>query len=306
MANNRKKGGVGGRGNSSGGRFGMSLTGPGTVFTVAFIALAVGMGLLLSRGVAPRSVLSDPGETGDLQLVQETPAVNEKGLQLRTLRFQECASTVTIDLLLDRSGSMSDPTPSGIQKIQRLKEAVSSLVANAKDTSIIGFQSFSSDSITNDVPISYYKDVKNLVSAKLSALFPSGGTPTHDALDFSYNILKDSIPKFPKDRKFNFIFVSDGAPCPGVGCLGRPGQDQDPRKFTPNPADEIKDLGVNVYTVGIFSPQDRAQAFQMEDLLKSVASSPDNYYAADSGDKVKQLLTQISNRICAQEATPTP
>src|SRR4029079_7908559 len=134
---------------------------PGTMFTVAFIVLAIGMGVLLSRGVTPRSVLSDPGETGELEIVQEPPGQNENRLQLKTIKFRECASTVTIDLLLDRSGSMGLLTPSGVKKIDRLKEAVLALTQNSKDQSIIGFQSFDSSSITDDVPISYYKDVKS-------------------------------------------------------------------------------------------------------------------------------------------------
>jgi hypothetical protein len=297
MAENRKRrrGGYG---------IGINLTGPGMMFTGAFIALAIGMGVLLSRGVTPRSVLSDPGETGDLEVVEETPGANENRLQLKTIKFRECASTVTIDLLLDRSGSMAWLTPSGVRKIDRLKEAVLALTQNSKDQSIIGFQSFDSSSITDDVPISYYKDVKALIPIKVAALRPGDATPTHDALEFSYQRLKEAIPKFPKERQFNFIFVSDGAPCPGIGC-NQPGADQDPRKYTPNPADEIKALGVNVYSLGIFTAGD-PQTFLLEDLLKSIASKPENYYAANSGDDVKKLLTQISNRICEQEPTPTP
>jgi uncharacterized protein YegL len=290
---NKKRGGYG---------IGINLTGPGTIFTLGFIALAVGMGLLLSRGVTPKSTLSDPGQGQEYELISETPDPAQKGLQLKTLKFKECANTVTIDLLLDRSGSMNDPTPSGQTKLSRLQEAVSALVKDAKDTSIIGFQSFSSDTqgivpiLANDVPISYYKDVKSIFQAKLNALNANGGTPTHDALEFSYNILKDSIPNFPKDRKFNFIFISDGEPNP---------VSQDPRLFNPNPADQIKQLGVNVYSLGIFDGNQNNNPI-LAGLLKSVASTPDQYYAANTGDDVKRLLTQISQKICDQEPTPTP
>lgn len=294
---NKKKGGLG--------YSPVNLTGPGTIFTLAFIALAIGMGLLLTRGVTPRSTLTTPEQTGDLEIIPETPDPSQKGLQLKTLRFKECASTVTIDLLLDRSGSMRELTPSGQTKISRLKEAVSSMVEGAKDSSIIGIQSFDGNSITDDVPISYYKDIKSLIPLKLAALYPGSNTPTRDALDFSLNKLREALPKF-KNRKFNFIFISDGAPCPGVGCPENKtlGPDQDPRLFNPNPADEIKALGVNVFTLGIFSFNQTDPA--LSELLKSVASKPNNYYAASSGDQVKDLLKQISNRICAQEPTLTP
>ena len=71
---NRKRGGFG---------FSPSLTGPGTIFTLAFIALSVGMGLLFSRGVAPKSTLTDPGDNNaEVELIMETPIPGQKGLQL--------------------------------------------------------------------------------------------------------------------------------------------------------------------------------------------------------------------------------
>lgn len=300
MANKRKRGGFG---------FSVNLTGPGTVFTLGIIALSIGMGVLFARGPAPKAILSDPGETGDIEIVEETPDPAQKGLQLKTLKFKECASTVTIDLLLDKSTSMDEFTPSGITKLSRLIEAVLELAGNANDESIIGVQSFTTGSITNDVPISYYKDIKSTFASTIRSIQTLNATPTHDALAFSYNILKEAIPRFPPDRKFNFIFISDGAPCPGIGCpqnITPNTPDQDPRLYTPNPAAQIKELGVIVYSIGIFSQKDRAQVFVLEDLLKSIATSPDHYYAANSGDDVKRLLKEISNRICQSQVTPTP
>jgi hypothetical protein len=276
---NRKHGGFG---------FSPSLTGPGTIFTLAFIALSVGMGLLFSRGVAPKSTLTDlPDSDTEVELVIETPIPGQKGLQLKTLKFKECGSSVTIDLMLDTSGSMGDRTPSGQTKISRLREAVGELISNAKDTSIIGIQAFSTGNIREEVPVSYFKDVKGMITGRINSLSPGSTTPTHDALAFSRDVLKTAIPKFPTDRKFNFIFVSDGQPVP---------DSQDPRLFTPNPADEIKALGVTVYTLGIFDSGQQSNP-KLSDLMKSIATSPDNYYAASNADETKKLLAQISNRI---------
>lgn len=222
----------------------------------------------------------------------------KKSLQLEILKFkdQDCSQNVTADLLLDRSSSMGKLTPSGEIKIERLKEAVTNLVNKLSDTSIIGIQSFSSVSITPDVPISYYKDVKSIIPQILNDMQPDGSTPTHDALAFSYTKLQEALSNFP-GRHFNFIFISDGAPCPGIGCLGSTGINQDPRLFNPNPADQIKALGVNVYTLAIYE-SGQADKPALADLMKSIASSPQNYYEAKSADETTALLNTISERIC--------
>lgn len=296
MANNNKRRGGWG--------FSPSLTGPGSVFTIAFVALAIGMGVLLSRGVTPSSTLTEPeSKDTEVELILETPAPGQKGLQLKTLKFRECGSTVTTHFLIDRSGSMREITPSGISKMDRLKAAVTELLAKAKDTSIVGIQSFDSNSITTDVPISFYRDVKPIIPGRIASWQPGGSTPTYEALKAALSELKTALPRFP-DRKFNFIFVSDGAPCPGIGCPGTPGANQDPRLYTPNPADEIKALGVTVWSLGIFSSADSDPA--LAGLLKSIATSPTHYYAAATADDTSRLLSQISNKICSDALTPTP
>lgn len=245
----------------------------------------------------------------------------EESLQLGTIPFKKCSSIVTMDLLLDNSGSMDFLTPSFTTKISRLQQAVSTLTNKMSDDSIIGIQTFRSIGddnpqpiLTEPVPISYYKDVKGVLPGAIAGMQADGGTPTYDALTYTYQKLQAALPKFP-DRKFNLIMISDGAPCPGIGCTGPravQGKDQDPRIYSPNPADQIKDLGVNVYTVGIYSggifgQQDPSEP-KLRELLIDIASSPDNYYEAKTGDDVTSLLTQISNKICEgdEALTPTP
>lgn len=230
------------------------------------------------------------------------------GLQLQTLKFKSCAKIANVDLLLDRSGSFGYLTTLNIPKIARLREAVKALAANLNDQSIFGFQSFSSlnngNDLKNDVPISLVKDIKQIISSKLDALRANGGTPTADALNFSLSLLKEAVAKYP-DRKFNFIFVTDGAPCPGFGCTGRAGKDQDPRTYTPNPADEIKKLGINIYTVGVYGKDPNTGILEstnprFTELLQGIATTPANYFEARTGEETPQILAQISNKICKE------
>jgi len=271
----------------------------GSVTITLLLIIVIAGSIMLAGGIFPK--LKEPlpdAEEAIPDMSSITPG-GKDSLQLKTLKFKKCSGQTTVDLLLDRSSSMSLYTPSGQTKISRLKEAMLALTNKLSDSSIIGIQSFSSLSITDDVTISYYKDVKGIIPSKVNALIANGSTPTHDALTFSLGKLKEALPKFPAERKFNFILVSDGAPCPGVGCPQNPGADQDPRKYNPNPADEIKNLGVTVYTLGIYdSAQSRDP--KLAELLRSIATKPENYFEAQTGDQTTKLLEAISTKICAQ------
>jgi len=251
--------------------------------------------MLLTGGIFPQFTSSIPPNQGQANIPETNiTSSNNPSLQIKTFGFKTpsptplvCAQTITVDLLLDRTGSMNDKTPTGETKINRLKQAVLQLTGKLDDTSIIGIQSFSTGNITNDVPISYYKDVKNIIPIKVNALQASGTTPTHDALVYSYGILQTALPQF-SNRKFNFIFISDGQPVP---------DGQDPRLFNPNPADQIKALGVNVFALAVYDSS-QINNPSLRDLLKSIASKPENYYEAQNADQIDSLLQQITTKLC--------
>jgi len=272
-------------------------------FRIDFIVLSIVtlMAIMFVGGVVPK-MEPTPSETGQeyIPVPGSGTGGGKSSLQLNPIQFKKCSGTVTIDFLLDRSGSMGNLTPSGKSKISRLKEAVLELTNKLSDTSIVGIQSFSStktgtnsytNNLTNDVPVSFYKDIKTLIPVKVNSMQANGSTPTHDALAYSYGVLQTALPLF-KDRKFSFVFVSDGAPVP---------ENQDPRLFTPNPANEIKALGVNVFSLAIYD-SNQSKAPKLAELLKNVASKPGNYYEAQNADQVSSLLQQILTKLCDEPA----
>ncbi|MGE5041980.1 MAG: vWA domain-containing protein [Candidatus Levyibacteriota bacterium] len=246
------------------------------------------LGAFFLAGGIPRFDYSPTDNTPAGEVVVETPGASQDSLQLKKLKFKQCAGTLTMDLLLDRSGSMDLTTPSGVKKLDALKSAVLEITKKLTDESIIGIQSFDSVSRTNDVPINFYKNVKDTIPPALNAMAPGFQTPTHDALAFSYGLLADAVPKYT-GRKFGFIFITDGLPIPSS---------QDPRLFNPNPADQIKNLGVDVYTLGVHSPNDQL-TIDFSTLLKSIASKPGNYYEAPSADDIGNILKEITNKLCS-------
>lgn len=82
MAKNEKRG--------AGYGFGLNLTGPGTIFTLGFIALAAGMGILLTRGVTPKSTLTGSSDKYTYQIdTSDQTQTQQPGLQLKTLKLKQ-------------------------------------------------------------------------------------------------------------------------------------------------------------------------------------------------------------------------
>lgn len=250
----------------------------------AFIGLAIGAAVLLTRGVLPKSTLTPPEATGDLEIVVEDPGSGEKGLQLRTIKFKECSQTSATVMMLDRSGSMDTPPT----KMASLKEAASNYASNLSDDSIIGIQSFDSGSITEDVKVKPYGEVKAQVAAAIAALTPRGQTPTRRALMVSRDILKQAVIDYP-DKNFSYVFVSDGRPVDGSG---KDPNSEYPDAVPPNPADEIKALGVTVYTIAI-----GADAFP--DVMRMIASGPETMFSTPTGAELKDIYKKIATRQCS-------
>ena len=270
---NRKRGGFG---------FSPSLTGPGTIFTLAFIALSVGMGLLFSRGVAPKSTLTDPGDNNaEVELIMETPIPGQKGLQLKTLKFKECSATTAVSMQLDITGSLGP-------YIEDLKKAVLAFTDPLSDDSILGIQSYNSGSPrTVVIPIESYKLIKDQVKPAVMALRAGGSTPSYDAILFSGELLKEAQTKFP-DRKFNYIFFSDGNP--NVG----PSTEADLAAASKT----IKDLGITVYAVGLGNIN--------ASMIQAIASSPDTAVITSNSKELERIYKEIAQKICNQASSPTP
>lgn len=254
----------------------------GDAMITVILAIVVIAGVFLAGGALPRQSRDTQDLSSEAVIDEDSLASSTNGnqLQLKTLKFKKCSSVAAVTMMLDRSGSMSG------KKIQTLKEATLSFTSNFADESVIGIQSFNTADIREDVPVSYYKNVKDLIIQKVNALEPGSTTPTYGALQFSRDILTDAIPKFP-GKSFNYIFLSDGLPVPP--------ETQDPRDYTPNPADEIKAMGVTIFTIGIFGAADSGPGGE---LLKSIASDPSYYFSTPTGDDLSRIYEAIGTKIC--------
>lgn len=302
-------------------RGGISLTSPGSLMLGIFLLLIFGFSILLSRGIFPSSTLTDPGETGDLEVIDEVidPDGNNN-LQLRTIKFRECAQTAAIGMLADNSGSMGAP-PFSSAKIQNLKSSLSYLVNQLGDSSVASLRTFS-DRQNLIADYGFIRDNKQQLLGGINSMTPLGGTSTRTAFSNSQQDLQKAIsdPKY-KDYTFNFIFFSDGIPetqegnvCGGAVCTPREGggcrcfaDSEDPTNASlsgGNLAQSIKDLksangkNVNVYSVLLYDEaRDGFAASKFKPMMQAIASEG-NFYETPSEAELQNIFKQIAQKIC--------
>ena len=237
--------------------------------------------------------------------------------QLQVQELKNCSDTLAVEFLLDTSGSMIEEG-----KMQKLKDALTYFVAKLKDDAVIGIRTFSTTTQLL-VPFNLYKNNKLNVSSFIGSLTPGGGTSTRDAFVATQKDLQDGLGKKDfKNYTFNFIFFSDGFPetargneiNSGLGLCkpddrvesGRRCLDtqQDPTNSTlggGNIADQIKNLkntnqkNVRVFSILLF---DNVFQTQEEELMRQVASSPQDFYKTTQPEDLQKIFNQIITQVC--------
>jgi hypothetical protein len=116
-------------------------------------------------------------------------------------------------------------------------------------------------------------------------------------MEFSRQKLSEAKSKFP-DYNFNFIFISDGIPETAASnqacntrCLA---SEQNPEAV----AQEIKSLGVRIFTIAYLDDSDQSLNDQLRVLMTNVASSPEDFFVAPVSNQIEGILTQIGQKFC--------
>ncbi len=304
--------------------------GVGYLYVLLLMFLAITAATLLSGGpipVDPNGPGGPPtlppyygvGEGVDQQeLILPSGALtpDTKGnLQLKTFKVNVCGQTTAIDFLVDTSASMEDDN-----KMDKLKAALRTFTSKLSNSSVIAIHTFSAQT-KEHVKFDYYKNNKVQVKATIDALGPEGWTSTRDGFNLAKQALSEAITKkrFP-GYNYNLVLLTDGVPeipqypdapprqCEatapdqlnpgGIRCFS---VDQDPRVPT-NLASDVKNLGVTIYSVGIYSQTSSDKILQphLEALLRDVATQPTNthYYSSIEGNNLDTILKNIISSTC--------
>lgn len=282
--------------------------------TIYLLILVVILGsILFAQGIFPKSTITPSLEDQESILASQTPGPERHNLQLDTLKFIKCGETAAIDFLLDRSGSMRG------NKLDNLKSAINLFTNKLSDNSVLGIQSFSDPTHPQrvDIPISYYKDVKQIVVPITKSLDAEGSTYMRDAFELTRNELfsaldaknNDGSKKFPDKYKFNLIFISDGVP-ELLDCSRQQHKDgicstdsQNPI-INPDISQQIKDKGITIFTIAYLDIIDAGFNDSLEAIMKHIASKDTNgnafYFKAPINNQLDGILAQISTKICKE------
>jgi len=239
-------------------------------------------------------------------------------LQLKTFKVNVCGKNTVVDFLIDTSTSMKFDG-----KMDKTKAALTAFTKKMTSTSVIGIQTFSAKA-DERVHLDYYNKQAGQVSAVIQGLDANGWTVTRDGFELAKQSISDAITsgKFPSYH-YALVLISDGVPeippdqhpnceakatepalAPADRCFAK---EQDPRPNDVIQTDipkDLKALGVEIYSVGIYSPtfpSDVALKPNLEAMLKEVASLPSNTHYFDSyqGTNLDQILNLIFTSMCA-------
>lgn len=300
--------------------------GIGYIYILLTMMIAIAAATLLSGGFVPVDPTGpggpptiepyyDPDDYGKQNIIMPTGPDSgaQKNLQLKTFTVNTCASKTAFDFLIDTSGSMKF---SG--KMNNTQTALREFMKNLAGKSVVGIQTFSKD-VKEQVPLNYYKINKEEVNTAINGLEPDGYTRTRDGFQIAKQKLIEAMNsrKFP-GYKYSLIVMTDGVPeippdqprtcikeaddpntAPAKRCFAK---EQDPRIPT-NLADDIKNIGVTIYTINIYSPDypsDTVMLPYLEALLKEVATQPSSthYYSSINAGNLQKVFEDMTTIIC--------
>jgi len=192
---------------------------------------------------------------------------------LRQVWTEECTShpqPLDVALVIDRSGSMNG------HPLADAKSAAKAFLGYLKPSfdkaALVSF----SDSARLDQALTY--DISRIRTA-IDGLDARGKTAIGDAIKKAYDELQS--PRHRPNATSVIVLLSDGKNNAG----------SDPRQR----AQEAKALGIRIITIGLGGDVDEA-------LLRTIASSPSDYYFAPTSSDLISIYQSIAGSICR----PTP
>lgn len=212
------------------------------------------------------------------------------------LGVRACEKPSSVVLAIDRSGSMASLGSNPPEPLTSVKRAAEYFVSELKEKDSVGLVTFAS---VADSPVSLTQNFENLKELIGGISISGGGTQytnISDAVKKTSEIFLLSESMSNKDHQKILVLLTDGVATkpdkPG-------GADSDAEQVfyaesvALSSALEVKKSGVVIYTVGLGRDINK-------DFLKSLASSPDNFFETPSTSTLSSVYNKISSSICKE------
>ena len=193
-----------------------------------------------------------------------------------------CEKSSATMLVIDRSGSI-------IASLPDIKKAATDFVLNLKARDMVGVVSFAS-SATVPVDAAITSDFDGVLAA-IDRILVSTSTADRDTnIADGVNKASENLSRI-SDKEVNKVMVllTDGNPTvPKLANVPK-----QPFIEAESAISAAKEKNINIYTIGLGKELD-------QDFLKSLASSPESYFAAPSATDLKKIYNNISSAICEE------
>ncbi len=209
------------------------------------------------------------------------------------LQKEACLQPVDVVLAFDRSGSMAfdnldltEPEPMTTAR----RAAVAFVEKLQSEDDRIGLVSFATEA-TEDLPLSAdsnrVKQAIRSINIQAETISEIYGEHTNigDALFLALKEIESN--NFANSSDKAVVLFTDGVPTRPIGDYL-----DFPRDHAIKMANDLKSLGVYVYTIGL------GEAQQDIEFLQSVATTPDHYYGTPSPDELAEIYQEIALSIC--------
>jgi hypothetical protein len=203
---------------------------------------------------------------------------------------ETCATPVDVILVLDRSGSMSADGNNPPQPLSQAKSAAEDFVTQLSPQDQAGFISFATN-VTSPIDQPLTQDLSRVNNAIANTQI---GTDELQLTNIAGALL-GARDEFLTQRKRDsahqaVVMLTDGTPTDPKN----PADPLDkvyPVKAAEDAAKDLKGRGVSLYTIGLGADINA-------DFLKGIASYPEYFYAAPTGNELGKVYKQIASTIC--------
>ncbi len=211
------------------------------------------------------------------------------------LQKEVCLQPVDVVLVFDRSGSMAfdnldliEPEP----MVTARQAAVTFVEKLQSENDRIGLVSFATEA-TKDLPLSIDSNrVKQAVrSVSIQAETISEIYGEHTNIGNALFLARQEIESnnFANSSDKVVVLFTDGVPTRPLGDYP-----DFPRDHAIEMANDLKSLGVYMYTIGL------GEAQRDTEFLQSIATTPDHYYGTPSPDELSEIYQEVALSICEQ------